>query len=162
MQSCYIRELQGVESFPMRATPIEINWHPGLSIYASEPFLKTVGDEYGWIGGFDPAGKLRCVLPFTVIRKALFRLVRFRVETIPLDQKLTVAEEKSFLNSVITYLGANRADVIIPASTNTIFRAFPDGASRHHMARLSSIWSNQKKRSGKTLAPVIAARFASR
>ena len=34
----------------MKATPIEINWHPGLPIYASESFLKAVGDEYGWLG----------------------------------------------------------------------------------------------------------------
>lgn len=117
-----------MKNFGMRAAPIEINWHPGLSIYASEPFLRTVSDEYGWLGGFDTQGALRCILPFTVIRKSLLRLARFRVETIATDQPLTIAEEKSFLNSVVDYLKKNRADIIIPASTNAIFRSFPDGA----------------------------------
>lgn len=112
----------------MRATPIEINWHPGLSIFASEPFLKAVGDEYGWIGGIDDSGKLRCVLPYTVVRKAIFRMARFRVETIPLEGVLDVQEEKSFLNAVIEYFRSTDVDMIIPATTNTIFRTCPDGA----------------------------------
>ena len=113
----------------MKATPVPINWHPGLSIFASEPFLKAVGDEYGWLGGIDDSGKLRCILPYTIIRKTgLFRLVRFRVETIPLDGELDVKEEKSFLNSAIEYFRSIRADMIIPATTNTIFRTYPDGA----------------------------------
>jgi hypothetical protein len=112
----------------MKATPISINWHPGLSIFASEPFLKAVGDEYGWIGGTDESGKLSCVLPYTIIRKAGVRMVRFRVETIPLEDGFRVDEEKLFLNSVVEYLRSIRADIIIPATTNTIFRTYPDGA----------------------------------
>jgi hypothetical protein len=112
----------------MRAARVEIDWHSGLSIYASESFLKAVGDEYGWIGGFDDSGKLRCVLPYTIIRKAIFRMVRFRVETIPVGQALDVQEEKSFLNNVIEYFRSIGADMIIPATTNTIFRTYPDGA----------------------------------
>jgi hypothetical protein len=112
----------------MRATPVEIDWHPGLSIYASEPFLRTVGDDYGWIGGIDDSGKLRCVLPYTVVRKAILRMVRFRVQTIPLGGELGVSDEKLFLNSAAEYLRSTGADMIIPPSTNTIFRAYPDGA----------------------------------
>jgi len=112
----------------MRATPIEINWNPGLPIFASEPFLKAVGDEYGWLGGFDDAGELRCILPYTVIRKATFRLVRFRVETIILDEGLDIREEKPFLNSSIDFFRSINADMIIPATTNSVFRTYPDGA----------------------------------
>jgi hypothetical protein len=112
----------------MKATPIEIKWHPGLSIFASESFLKAVGDEYGWLGGTDDSGNLRCILPYTIIRKAIFRMVRFRVETIPLVEDFDVQEEKSFLNSAIEYFRSIRTDIIIPASTNTIFRTYPDGA----------------------------------
>lgn len=112
----------------LRATPVEINWHTGLSIYASEAFLKAVGDDYGWIGGTDNSGRLRCVLPFTVIRKAAFRMVRFRVETIPVGEELRLDEEKSFLNSAVEYFRLAGMDVIIPATTNTIFRSYPDGA----------------------------------
>jgi hypothetical protein len=113
----------------MKATPIPINWHPGLSIFASEPFLRAVGDEYGWLGGIDDSGKRRCILPYTITRKTgLFRLVRFRVETIPLDGELDVKEEKAFLNSAMEYFRSIKADMIIPATTNTIFRTYPDGA----------------------------------
>lgn len=112
----------------MRVQPVEINWHPKLSIFASEHFLKVVGDEYGWLGGFTESGELRCVLPYTIIRKAIFRMVRFRIETIPIAQDFDVAEEKSFLNGAIGYLRSIGADLIIPATTNTIFRTYPDGA----------------------------------
>ena len=112
----------------MKATQIPIDWHSGLSIYASESFLKTVGDEFGWIGGTDDSGKLRCVLPFTIIRKPMFRLARFRIETIPLGTPLTLEQEKAFLNNAVEFLRSKRVDIIIPPSTNTIFRTFPDAA----------------------------------
>jgi hypothetical protein len=112
----------------IKAAPVSINWHQGLSIYASEHFLKGVGDEYGWIGGTDLSGRLRCVLPYTIIKKTIFRMVRFRVETILLDGDFTIEEEKSFLNNVIKYFRSIGADMIIPATTNTIFRTYPDGA----------------------------------
>ena len=67
-----------------------------------------------------------CHIP--VIRKAMFRMVRFRVETIPLGEELEVEEEKSFLNSAVEYFRSIGADMIIPATTNTIFRTYPDGA----------------------------------
>ena len=55
-------------------------------------------------------------------------MVRFRVEIIPLGRELSVAEEKSFLNSVVVYFRSAGADIIIPATTNAIFRTYPDGA----------------------------------
>jgi len=112
----------------MRAAPVKINWHPGLSIYASEQFLRAVGDEYGWLGGTDDSGKLCCILPYTIVRKSMVRMVRFRVETIPMGEVFEVEEEKSFLNSAIEYFRYIGADIIIPATTNTIFRTYPNGA----------------------------------
>lgn len=112
----------------MLAKPIPIDWNPDLPIYASEPFLKSVGDEYGWLGGFDAAGRLRCVLPYTIVRKAILRMVRFRVETLPVGGPLEIAEEKAFLNSAMSHFRAAGADMVIPATTNTIFRTYPDGA----------------------------------
>lgn len=113
----------------LKVKPIEINWTPELSIYASEKFLKSVGDEYGWLGGFDYQGVLRCFLPYTIIHKLNFRLVRFRIETLPINKNLEIDEEKSFLNSVVDYFQARNADMIIPATTNTIFRTYPDNAN---------------------------------
>jgi len=112
----------------MKARPVEINWHSGLSIFASESFMKAVGDEYGWLGGFTDSGELKCILPYTVIRKAFFRMIRFRVETMPIGEELDIKEEKSFLNSAMEYFHSIGADMIIPSTTNTIFRTYPDGA----------------------------------
>lgn len=113
----------------MRAERISINWNPDLSIYASEPFLRAVGDEYGWIGGIDDSETLRCILPFTIIRKPFMRMARFRVETMHINRELSIEEEKLFLNSAIEFLRSVGVDVIIPATTNTIFRTYPDGAT---------------------------------
>jgi hypothetical protein len=112
----------------MKAIPIEMKWHPGFSIFAKESFLKVVGDEYGWLGGIDDSGTLRCILPYTIVRKAIFRMVRFRVETLYLNGEISIEEEKAFLNSVVDYFRSTGADMIIPAATNAIFRAYPDGA----------------------------------
>lgn len=112
----------------MRVTPVEINWHPGLSIFASDQFLKSVGDEYGWLGSDDVSGRLKCILPYTIIKKATVRMVRFRVETISLGEELDIEDEKSFLNGVVEYFRSAKADIIIPATTNTIFRTYPNGA----------------------------------
>jgi hypothetical protein len=112
----------------MRAEPIRINWHPGMSVYASEQFLQAVGDKYGWLGGFDAFGKLCCILPYTIIRKASVQMARFRVETIFIGEELKVEEEKIFLNSVVDYFRSIGIDMIIPATTNAIFRTYPEGA----------------------------------
>jgi hypothetical protein len=111
----------------MRAAPIEINWHSGLPIFASEGFLKAVSDDYGWLGGIDHSGKLRCILPYTIVRKSMVRMGRFRVETIPCGEGLDVEEERSFLNSTVDYLRSAGVDIIIPASSNTVFRTYPEG-----------------------------------
>jgi len=112
----------------MRAVPVAIDWRPTLSIYASEPFLKAVSDTYGWIGGLDGAGTLQCVLPYTIVRRGPFQLVRLRVETIPLREELGIQQEKAFLNSAIDYFRSIGAHMIIPPTTNAVFRTYPDGA----------------------------------
>src|SRR3954451_10828320 len=91
-------------SLPLTAQPIPIDWHPGLPVFASAAFLNAVSDEYGWLGGVDNSGTLRCVLPYSIIRKGPFRMVRFRVETISIGESITIAEEKSFLASCLEYL----------------------------------------------------------
>jgi hypothetical protein len=113
----------------IKAEPIKIQWEPSLPVFAKEEFLRAVGDEYGWLGGMDESGSLRCVLPYTVVRKAGLRMVRFRVETIPCGAALDVQGEKSFLNSVVEHFRKAGADVIIPPTNNTLFRTYPDGAS---------------------------------
>ena len=113
----------------IKTEPIPIQWDQSLPVFAKEEFLRAVGDEYGWLGGIDESGTLRCVLPYTIMRKAGLRMVRFRVETIHLDAGLDVQTEKSFLNSVVQYFRKTGADVIIPPTNNALFRTYPDGAN---------------------------------
>jgi hypothetical protein len=113
----------------MRAEPVKIHWDSTLPVFAKEEFLSAVGDEYGWLGGIDETGALRCILPYTITRKAGLRMVRLRNETISCGADLDAAEERSFLNSVVRYFQKTRADVIIPATNNALFRTCPDGAS---------------------------------
>ena len=80
------------------------------------------------MGGFDDSGQLLCILPFTIIKKLSFKFVRFRVETIPQVENFSIDEEKAFLNSCLDFFRSKKADVIIPATTNSIFRTYPDGA----------------------------------
>lgn len=115
-------------SCSLRAVRIPIRWDQSLPVFAKEEFLRAVGDEYGWLGGLDESGTLRCVLPYTIVRKRLLRLVRFRTATIPWGADLDLAEERSFLNSVVQHFRTTGADVIIPPSNNAIFRTCPDNA----------------------------------
>jgi lipid II:glycine glycyltransferase (peptidoglycan interpeptide bridge formation enzyme) len=134
----------------MRATRVDIAWNPELSIYASEAFLKTVSGEYGWMGGIDQSDKLLCVLPYSVIRKSVFCLIRFPTQTIMIDEGLDIEKEREFLNRVVEYFRSIEADVIIPATVNTIFRTYPDGAKAapygSYILNLNqgeeAIWSN--------------------
>lgn len=112
----------------MKVKPVQIEWHSGLPVFAKESFLKAVSDEYGWLGGVAEDDTLRCVLPYTIFRKAVFRMARFRVETMPMTQDLGVGEEREFLNAAIDFLRFRGVDVVIPATTTALFRTYPDGA----------------------------------
>ena len=112
----------------MNAVPVAINWHAGMSIFASEPFLATLGKEYGWIGGVDEHRPTRCILPYAVVRAGGFRLVRFPVETIVLGDRWSVDDERCFLQSATEHFCLMRYDVIIPATFNAIFMTYPHGA----------------------------------
>ena len=113
----------------LHAEPVAIRWHSGLPIFAAEAFLRTVADEYGWMGGRDEAGQLRCILPYTVVRKPGVRMVRFRSETtLWQGGALEEAREKAFLNSVIVHFRSTGADMVIPSGNTALFRTYPDGA----------------------------------
>ena len=117
-----------MKSCALKVQPIEIAWNEELPVFSSEPFLRAVGDEYGWLGGLAESGELRCILPYTIIHKAIFRMARFRVETIPVALDFQIDEEKAFLENVVEYFRSIGADMIIPATTNSIFRTYPEGA----------------------------------
>jgi len=113
----------------MTVVPLEFEWQPEFSIYASPGFLAAVSDAYGWLGGRDEGGTLRFILPYTIVRRHGVRMVRFRVETIVTQPTPDgMREERQFLDACLRWFKDNGAHVIIPASTNTLFRTFPDGA----------------------------------
>jgi hypothetical protein len=113
----------------MKVVPIPITWDSSLSIFSSEPFLRSVSPQYGWVGGLDNSGTLKCVLPYCLINKSIFRLIRFPVATIAIDGQLTIEEEHQFLNNAVKYFRGIGPDLIIPATFSTIFRTYPDGAA---------------------------------
>ncbi len=112
----------------LSAAPVPIEWRDSLPIYASEAFLRSDGGEYGWIGGFDAAGRCVCVLPYSLIRKPGLRMVRFRTATLPLGAEISIDDERSFLNRVADHFRRAGADVIIPSGNTAVFRTYPDGA----------------------------------
>lgn len=118
----------GVRDGAIAVKPIEIQWDESLPVFAKGEFLRAVADECGWLGGTDESGTLRCILPYTIVRKAGLRMVRFRVETIAMGTALDVVEERCFLNNAVQYFRTEGADIIIPPSNNAVFRTYPDGA----------------------------------
>lgn len=112
----------------MKAVPVPVRWHPDLPICASKAMLQSVSPEFGWVGGMDDAGKLRCILPYVVLCKPMFRVVRFMEETIPLEGTLEIAEERAFLNDTVSYFRKAGIDMIIPGTNHAVFRTYPEGA----------------------------------
>jgi hypothetical protein len=112
----------------MTIKEVAVEWHSDLPVFASEKFLKIAGNEYGWLGGVDDANTLLCILPYTIIQKPFFKMARFRLETIPVEQPFGDAQEKEFLNGIIRHFRATGVDLVLPGATNAIFRTYPDGA----------------------------------
>jgi hypothetical protein len=117
------------ELVKLTAAPVEIKWHSALPIFASEPFLKTVGKQYGWLGGMDASGRVRCAIPYAITRVPGFRMARFRVETMAFENDLSLEEEESFLASSVEYFRSIGADMILPASNTALLRTFPPGTT---------------------------------
>jgi hypothetical protein len=92
-----------------------------LPIFATENYLKSKSDEYGWFvtDGF--------VLPFTIEKKLFIKRLIFTTDTIYLKENLTILEEKEFLNEIISYCKENDiCDFIFKAQSNVVFNIYPD------------------------------------
>jgi hypothetical protein len=112
----------------LKAVPVDVNWQPGLPIYASPAYLRCDG-QFGWIGGVSGSGSLRCILPYYVITRPGFHMIRFRTQTLPLVEELDLEEEKDFLSGVVEHFRSTGADIILPSGNTAIFRTYPDGAA---------------------------------
>lgn len=124
-----LQSVSEIKATRLSANKVPIEWHPNLPIYAAESVLEAEASQFGWIGGLDADGELRCALPYVILQKAGVRMVRFRTETIPLGDALELSEERTFLNGAVEYCRAIGADIIIPSGNTAIFRTYPDGAA---------------------------------
>jgi hypothetical protein len=112
----------------IKAISTEIQWNDRLPIFLKDSFLRAVGNDHGWIAGIDGTGKEVCLLPYALTREHGISLARFRTETFMVEDDLSIEEEKQFLNCIPKLLRSHGVDIIIPATTNAVFRTFPDGA----------------------------------
>ena len=112
----------------MNVVRTEIDWHPGLPIFASDRYMRLLSSEYGWLGEVDDEGDLACILPFVIARKAILRLARFTVETIALKPGFDRERETAFLNGAVSVLRSMNVDVIVPATFSSLFQVVPEGA----------------------------------
>lgn len=104
---------------------IDLQWTEDMPVFACPEFLTRTGRSFGWIGGIDTSRRLRCVLPYTVTIRGRVKMVRFRSETIMCEGPVSIDEERSFLEDACIILKEKGYDVIIPPTTNAIFRTFP-------------------------------------
>jgi len=92
-----------------------------LPIFATENYLKSKSDEYGWFVTDD------FLLPCTIEKKLFFKRLIFTTDTIYLKKNLTILEEKAFLNEITIYCKENDiCDFIFKAQSNVVFNTYPD------------------------------------
>lgn len=105
---------------------IKFNWNEQYPIFASEQYLHSISDEYGWLCGFKNK-RMQFVLPFVIKKKLIFRYLEFQTSTLYMDNSLTVQEERTFLNEVVNYFRKNSSiDFIKQPSTSVVFNIVPD------------------------------------
>ena len=92
-----------------------------LPIFATEDYLKSKSDKYGWFVTDN------FILPFTIETKLIFKRLIFTTDTIYLNKSLTTFEEKEFLNEITIYCKENSiCDFIFKAQSNAVFKTYPD------------------------------------
>jgi lipid II:glycine glycyltransferase (peptidoglycan interpeptide bridge formation enzyme) len=102
---------------------IRKNINHELPIFATENYLKSKSDDYGWFVTSD------FILPFIIEKKLIFKRLIFTTETIYLNRDLTTVEERAFLNEIVHYSKKNNlCDFIFKAQSNAIFNTYPDNS----------------------------------
>ena len=94
-----------------------------INIFATEEFLKSRSNEYGWF----VAEKF--MLPFIINKKFFFRRMIFTAECLPLIENASLADEKLFLDQVIQKCKEeNLCDFIYKAQANALFGVYPENS----------------------------------
>jgi hypothetical protein len=114
---------------------IDINWNEKMPVFASPEYLKSLSEDFGWLGGF-LGDNAEFVLPYVVRRKKAFRYVQFVTEVLvlndkadkvfELDDRWPLVYKGEFLNCVVDYMRDKGYDFIIQPATNAIFDICPD------------------------------------
>lgn len=93
-----------------------------LPVVAESAYLRCKADRYGWFRSGD------LVLPFVVERRALFSRLVFTHQTISLSGAYAPAQEREFLNGVVTTARDMDVGFIYQPQATAVFSAVPDGA----------------------------------
>jgi hypothetical protein len=111
----------------MTVKEINLNWDKRYSIFASDFYLRTIGEQYGWIGGY-VTDRLFFVLPFAIKSRLVFKSLVFTSDTIYMSPEAGVDQEKEFLNGVIKYFYSKKIDFIQQPATHVVFNTYPDNS----------------------------------
>ena len=111
----------------MKIKNINFKWNNNYSIFSSEKFLSNNSLNYGWISGFIE-DELKFVLPYQIRKSLFFKHIKFITETIYIDDKLRIEDEKEFLNSTIAFLKKKNIDFVSQSPTHVLFKTYPDDA----------------------------------
>jgi lipid II:glycine glycyltransferase (peptidoglycan interpeptide bridge formation enzyme) len=96
-----------------------------LPIFATEAYLQSKSDNYGWFIDND------FIIPFTIEKKLIFKRLIFSNATIYLNKNLNSEDEKNFLNEVVVYCKKHKiCDFIYKAQANAIFNTYPEGSEQ--------------------------------
>ncbi len=83
-------------------------------------YLQSKSDDYGWFVSD------KFVLPFIIDKKLIFKRMIFTLETIYVDKKATIEDEKLFLDAVVELSKIEKlADFIAKAQSYTVFKTYP-------------------------------------
>ena len=94
-----------------------------LPILASEAYLSSKSDDYGWFVSD------KFVLPFIIDKKLIFKRMIFTLESFYLQDNLTVEDEKAFLDEMVEVTQKeNLCDFINKAQSYTVFNTYPTKA----------------------------------
>lgn len=97
--------------------------YENIDIFATEAFLKSRSDEFGWFVTD------KFLLPFIIDKKLFFKRMIFTTECLHLQDNASIADEKLFLDLVIQKCKEeNLCDFIYKAQANAVFGICPESS----------------------------------
>ena len=111
----------------MEAKFVDHIWNEYEPIFNSPKYLTLMGDNYGWIGGFDHTG-MRILVPYVIKKRYFFKYATFYSTPIIKGNQLTRDEEVCFLNDCISKLKKCQVDFCTQPVNHAIFQGYPNGS----------------------------------